>query len=66
MLSISFEVDVSTGKVSGSLLFEARASQGSEIEMLGNAIFNVFFFGPKEQSKFITAVLFLKISITGF
>ena len=65
MLSISFEVDVPTGKVGGSLLFECRRRklprgfwghgppENFEIQMLGNAIFNVFHtvFGPKQYSK---------------
>ena len=60
MLSISFEVDVPTGKVGGSLLLERlrrelprgvwwhASPQNFEIEMLGNVIFNVFqtVFGP--------------------
>ena len=60
VLSISFEVDVPTGKVGGSLLFECRRCklprgvwghappENFEIKMLGNAIFNVLqtVFGP--------------------
>ena len=54
MLSISFEVDVPTGKVGGRLLFERRRRElprgvwghvppeNDEIYMLGNGIFNFF------------------------
>ena len=53
VLSISFEVDVPTGKVGGSLFFECQRRElprgvwghappeNFEIQMLGNAIFNV-------------------------
>ena len=61
VLSISFEVDIPTGKGGGSLFFECRRRElprevwrhappeKFEIQMLGNAIFNVFqtVFGPK-------------------
>ena len=61
VVSISTEVDVSTGKVGGSLFFKWRRhelprgvwghapAEHFEIQMLGNAIFNVFqtVFGPK-------------------
>ena len=61
MLSISFEVDVPTGKVGGNLFFKCRRRklprgvwghappENFEIYMLGNAIFNVFqtVIGPK-------------------
>ena len=60
VLSISFEVDVHTGKVGGSLLFERQRHklprgvwghvppENFEIQILGNAIFTVFqtVFGP--------------------
>ena len=63
MLSISFEVDVPTGKVGGGLLFECQwcklprgvwghaPPENFEIQMLGNAIFNVFqaILGPKSN-----------------
>ena len=62
VLSISFEVDVPTGKVGNSLFFECRRHElprgvqghappkNFETQMLGNAIFNVFHtvFGPKQ------------------
>ena len=61
VLLISFEVDISTGKVGGSLLIERRrrklprgpSPENFEIYMLGNTIFNIFqtVFGPQEQSK---------------
>ena len=82
VLSISFEVDVPTGKVGGSLVFECRrhklptGSGGMPPQKIlkfrcFEILFSMFsrqYLGLKNNKKtmFIIAALFLKISITGF
>ena len=89
VLSISFEVDVPTGKVGGNLLFECRRRelpkgvwghapprkfwnldawkcyfQRSPDSIWALRTIKIMLYKP--YSMFITTVLFLKISITGF